>query len=216
MKNTNQLVPKKPKLTKIQKLEMLKTKCTNIDFLNECIFNYQRQTKNIVEHTLMMCDTVNSIHQKVKRGELVESDLDYFCNQVGLDKKSSSFRKLICISHHSNTFRKYLDKVPSTVSVLYEITTLDPDLFNMLIESNSLHQFITLSEVKKLTNKSLPKIQSNEVSVKINFDLDKTTYESVVFINQMMDRLRSNNEIKVLVQNESSLEQFLNEVVETL
>jgi len=203
----------KPKLTTIQKLENLKSKCTDINFLNQCITSYQHQTKVGVENTLMMCDTVNLIHQKVKKGELLESDLDYFCNSVGLDKKSSSFRKLICISNHSDKFRKYIERTPSAISVLYEITTLDPDLFERLIKSNILNQSITLSEVKRFTNKSSPKFQTNAVSVKINFDLEKTTYESAVYINQMMDYLRVNNEIRVFVQNEPGLKQFLNQSV---
>lgn len=216
MTNVNQLIVKKPKLTKIQKLEKLKTKCTDIDFINQSISNYQKQTKNVVEQTLMMCETVNSIHRKVKKGELKEYDLDYFCNCVGLDKNSSTFRKFICISKHSETFKKYIDKVPSTISVLYEITTLDPDMFEMMIKNNLLHQFITLSEVKKLSNKVVMKTISNEVCIKIEFDVDSTSQESLILINQIKDSLRSNNEIKVHIQNESSLDKFLEEMEGTV
>jgi hypothetical protein len=212
MKNKNQLVPKKPKLTKIQKLENLKNKCTDIDFVNLSICNYQKQTKNVVEQTLIMCETVNSIHQKVKSKELKECDLDYFCNSVGLDKNGSTFRKFICISKHSETFRKYIDKVPSTISVLYEITTLDPDMFEMMVRNNLLHQFITLNEVKKLSNKVVVKTMSNEVCIKIEFDVDSTSQKSLILINQIKDSLRSNNEIKVHIQNESSLDKFLEEM----
>jgi hypothetical protein len=216
MTNVNQLIVKKPKLTKIQKLENLKTKCTDISFINQSINNYQKQTKNVVEQTLMMCETVNSIHQKVKKGELQEYDLDYFCNSVGLDKNGSTFRKFICISRYSETFRKYIDRVPSTISVLYEITTLDPDMFEMMIKNNLLHQFITLNEVKKLSNKSVLKNVSNEVCIKIEFDIDNTSQQSLILINQIKDSLKSNNEIKVHIQNEVSLDKFLEEMEETV
>ena len=212
----NQLTIKKPQLTKVQKLENLKTKCTDISFINQSISNYQKQTKNVVEQTLLMCETVNSIHEKVKKGELKECDLDYFCNSVGLDKKGSTFRKFICISRHSESFRKYIDRVPSTISVLYEITTLDPDMFEMMIKNNLLNQSITLNEVKKLSNKSILNNLSNDVCIKIEFDVKTTSPESLLMITQIKDNFRGNNEVKVHIQNESSLNKFIEEMEETV
>jgi hypothetical protein len=211
MKNVNHLISKK-KLTKLEKMENLKIKCTDINFINQSISNYQKQTKNIVEKTLMMCETVNLIHQKVKKGDLKECDLDYFCNSVGLDKNSSTFRKFICISRNSDTFRKYIDKVPSAISVLYEITTLDPDTFEMMVKNNVVHQFITLSEVKKFSNKSSQKKLSNEVCIRIEFDIQSTSQKSLMLLNKIKDSLKSNNEIKVYVKNESSFDKFLEEI----
>ena len=216
MKTVNKLTIKKPQLTKVQKLENLKTRCTDISFINQSISNYQKQTKNVVEQTLLMCETVNSIHEKVKKGELKECDLDYFCNSVGLDKKGSTFRKFICISRHSESFRKYIDRVPSTISVLYEITTLDADMFDMMIKNDLLNQSITLNEIKKLSNKSVVKNISNEVCIKIEFDIENTSQESLILINQIKDSLKSNNEIKVHIQNESSLDKFLEEMKGTV
>lgn len=188
---------KKPAVRKTyqDKINALREKCTNTQEISQFITAYQTQTKSAVENTLNMCETVNNIHQKVKTGILNEIDLDYFCLSVGLSKNSSTFRKYVCIANHADKFRVYLDRMPSACSVLYEITTLDPDMFDNLINNNLLSQRTTLTTLKKITGKVPVKNNSsskNCVTLKIEFDPNLITKKDMELINTIFSYVYNN------------------------
>ena len=66
--------------------------------------------------------------------------------------------------------------------------------------------------MKKFSNKSSQKKLSNEVCIRIEFDIQSTSQKSLMLLNKIKDSLKSNNEIKVYVQNESSFDKFLEEI----
>jgi len=141
------------KLTPIKQNQHLSTYCKNKKLTDEFIKIYQQSTKSTVEHILNMSLCVRDIKLKQRSGELNDSDVKYFCYSVGITEKSSTFRKFMCISERVEEFRKYLDKLPSTYTVLYEITTLDPDKFEELMSNNEIHSYITLKDIKSLSGK---------------------------------------------------------------
>lgn len=188
---------KKPAVRKTyqDKINALRSKCTNTQEISQFITAYQTQTKSAVESTLNMCETVNNIHQKVKTGILNEIDLDYFCLSVGLSKNSSAFRKYVCIANHADKFRDYIDRMPSACSVLYEITTLDADVFNNLINNNLITQKTTLATLKKFAGKVPIKNNSkskNCVTLKIEFDPNLITMKDMELFNTIFSCVSDN------------------------
>jgi hypothetical protein len=121
--------------------------------------------------------------EKEKTGELDKTDMKYFCFSVGLNRDGSTFRKFEQIGKHSETFWKYVDKLPDSYTVLYEITTLDSDRFEELMSNNQITSYVTLKDIKELGNK-LVKTQTDEVSFKVSFDkkVNKSTKESLISI----------------------------------
>lgn len=117
------------------------------------IQRYQKSTKNAVENILEMGLAVKEIYHQSKNGVLNDSDLQYFCKTVGLDPKSSMFRKYKCIGEKAHIFKQYLDKLPQSFSVIYEIATLDADLFDSLVVNGKVGANITLEELKRLASK---------------------------------------------------------------
>jgi len=183
------------KLTPTQKNQYLSKYCKNKKLTDEFIKVYQRSTKSTVEHILNMSLCVRDIKMKEKSGELNGSDVKYFCHSVGITENSSTFRKFMCISERVEEFRKYLDKLPSTYTVLYEITTLDPDKFEELMSNNEIHSYVTLKDIKKLGNK-LVKTQTDEVSFTVSFDksINDSTKDT---LKSIIKELSSLNEIKI-------------------
>ena len=116
-------------------------------------------------------------------GELDKTDMNYFCFSVGLKREGSTFRKFEQIGKYSETFWKYVDKLPDSYTVLYEITTLDSDRFEELMSNNQITSYVTLKDIKELGNK-LVKTQTDEVSFKVSFDkkVNKSTKESLISI----------------------------------
>jgi len=127
---------------------------TNQGIADEYVRRYQQSTKNAIEGILNMGEAVYEIYTKFKSKELSDSDFEYFCKSVHLDSKSSSFRKYKAIGRNADKFRLYMDKLPSSFSVLYEMTTLDADDFERFVVKTTFSKGMTLEMMKKLMNKN--------------------------------------------------------------
>jgi hypothetical protein len=199
------------KLSAVQKYEKLASKLSNPNLVKDLIAQYQSDTKNAVQNILNMCKTVKVLNDKVKSKELTESDLNYFCATVCLDKKSSTFRKYLCIADKAQLFQKYLEKVPASYTILYEITTLDSEQFESLVKSKQLNNFITLKEVKKISGKT-PTVQPKntlEVALTIKFDTTNVSKESLKVIAECYQFLKPLNDIEVAIPNAKVLQSAL-------
>ena len=171
------------KLSNQLQLQTYQTTCKNLTVVNEYITYYQQYTRNTVENILKLSSLIVEMKEKEKSGELDKTDMNYFCFSVGLTREGSTFRKFEQIGKHSETFWKYVDKLPDSYTVLYEITTLDSDKFEELMSNNQITSYVTLKDIKELGNK-LVKTQTDEVSFKVSFDkkVNKSTKESLISI----------------------------------
>jgi hypothetical protein len=98
--------------------------------------------------------------------------MKYFCFSVGLKRDGSTFRKFEQIGKHSEIFWKYVDKLPDSYTVLYEITTLDSDKFEELMSNNQITSYVTLKDIKELGNKvSIITKSKDELNFNVRFNL---------------------------------------------
>lgn len=171
------------KLSNQLQLQTYQSNCKNLTVVNKYITYYQQYTRNTVENILKLSSLIVEMKEKEKTGELDKTDMKYFCFSVGLNRDGSTFRKFEQIGKHSETFWKYVDKLPDSYTVLYEITTLDSDRFEELMSNNQITSYVTLKYIKELGNK-LVKTQTDEVSFKVSFDkkVNKSTKESLISI----------------------------------
>jgi hypothetical protein len=171
------------KLSNQLQLQIYQNNCKNLTVVNEYITYYQQYTRNTVENILKLSSLIIEMKEKEKSGELDKTDMKYFCFSVGLKRDGSTFRKFEQIGKHSETFWKYVDKLPDSYTVLYEITTLDSDKFEELMSNNQITSYVTLRDIKELGNKLL-NLQGDEVSFKVSFDkkVNQSTKESLVSI----------------------------------
>lgn len=191
---------KRAKLTSVQKYQNLEKKLSNSILVKELISKYQEDTKNAVQNILNMCKTVRLFHEKLKTKELTEADLNYFCATVALDKNSSTYRKYLCIADKSDLFEQYLDRVPAAYTILYEITTLDSDQFELLIKSNQLNNLITLKDVKQITGKkSVTRMKKLKTVMSIKFDTSTVSDESLNIIEECYKYLSALNDAVVSI-----------------
>lgn len=137
------------------------TQCVNKSIADAYVHRYQSSTKNALENILCMGEAVNEIYQKTKSGELDKSDLEYFCQSVHLDPKGSTFRKYKAIGENASLFRLHLDKLPSTFSVLYEMSTLEQDDFERYVSRSTFSKELTLEQFKKIVNQTTKLKRSN-------------------------------------------------------
>jgi uncharacterized protein YnzC (UPF0291/DUF896 family) len=137
-----------------QREHTLKTMyCQNKKLTESYINTYQSSMKTTIESVLKIGECIRDIKLKQKNKELNYYDLQYFCSSVGINEDSSTFRKFQRIGEKCEDFKKYLNLLPSSYTVLYEITTLDPELFETLISQNQINPSITLKELKRISGK---------------------------------------------------------------
>jgi len=160
------------KLPNQLQLQSFESQCKNLKIVKGYVESYQEYTRNTVENILKLSSLIVEMKEKEKSGELDKTDMNYFCFKVGLKRDGSTFRKFEQIGKQSDLFQKYIDKLPDSYTVLYEITTLDPDLFEELMVNNDIHSYVTLRDIKRLGNKlSTSPPNPEELNFTVNFDL---------------------------------------------
>jgi hypothetical protein len=182
------------KIKSIAQINQKSIKSKNKELIDALIKNYQDKTKSAVEKIIDMCIAVQEVDEKLKNNEITSEDMDYFCASISLNRNGSTYRKYMRIAAKANVLKMYMEKLPSASSVLYEITTLNPDVFNDLIENGDLNSQITLEQLKKLTKKVPAKNKSEyDVELKITINTKEISKANTEILkNFMFDAFKSN------------------------
>jgi len=155
----------KPMKTPFEKKQLVIQKCKDKTLTDEFIAKYQKSTKGAIEQILNMGESVLEVYELSKCGNLNEYDLNYFCMNVGINQKSSTFRKYKAIGQNADKFRECMDKLPSAFSVLYELATLEADLFEKIVINGEFGKNLTLKQVRQLANKGNTSVLSKNSSI---------------------------------------------------
>jgi len=155
----------KPKKTQFEKQQLVIQKCKDKTLTDEFIAKYQKSTKGAIEQILNMGESVLEVYELSKCGNLNEYDLNYFCMNVGINQKSSTFRKYKAIGENASKFRECMEKLPSAFSVLYELATLEADLFERIVINGDFGKNLTLKQVRQLANKGNASVPSKNSSM---------------------------------------------------
>jgi len=141
-------------LALVNEQAVIGTQSVNKSATDEYIHRYQISTMNAIESILNMGEAVYGIYKKCKLGELSSGDLEYFCQSVGLDSKGPTFRKYKAIGINAAKFRQCIDKLPPTLTTLYDMATLDQDDFERYVVKSSYSSNLTHEQFKKMVGKS--------------------------------------------------------------
>jgi hypothetical protein len=166
--------------TQLTKIQSLSTKCKDKKLVETYISRFFTQTKDAVENLISMSEIVYEMNSKVENAELTMNDLNYFCLSIGMTTSSSNFRKHVCIGRKADYLKRLIKDIPSAISTVYEITTIDPDEIEKFIEWKKLTPSTTLAELKMLAFKK-PNITSSKSTpcnfIKIEFDPNNLSFE---------------------------------------
>jgi hypothetical protein len=182
-----------------EKFAVISTKCKDKELMDNLIDTYQKSTKTAVENILNMCIAVKDIDEKRKAKLINDFDVMYFCASVSLDRKGGTYRKYRQIGAHAERFMKHMGALPSAYTVLFYITTLPPEKFEKLIESNQITPSISLEKLKEITNSSTKTIDPDEVNFKVNFNISTMSSNAQDYVKQMLLDLMTFNDIEVVV-----------------
>lgn len=186
-------------VSKVEKLEVISSKCKNMILMDKLINEYQSSTKSAVENILKMCKAVKEIDVNKNKKLINNFDVMYFCANVNLDPKSSTYRKYRKIGEYADKFQQYIDCLPSAYTVLFQITTLEPDKFDELIKSNQITPSLSLEQLKKITSPQMANQQSGDANFKIVFNTKKISDESRKFLVETLNAMVSHKDLEVVV-----------------
>jgi hypothetical protein len=193
--------------TSVQKQQFVMQNCKNKLATEELIEQYQNSTKSAIEQILNMGVAVNEINKQFKSEQLNKYDVNYFCMSVGISHKSSTFRKYDAIGKNADKFKMYMNKLPTAFSVLYEIATLESDLFEEIFINSDKGANITLKELRAIANKNsnvpTKNKSPNESSFKVIFNLNKISPETKRIIGDVFKDLMNLKDIEVEVPKHS-------------
>jgi len=187
------------KLTSAEKFQKLVSQVSDKALIDSFIVEYQTKAKNAVEGIVDMAETVYQINAKYRANTIEQADLDYFCLSVGLNPGSSTFRKFKMIGENASKFRESLRTFPASYTILYEITTLNADVFEYAINNNLIQPTTTLNDIKTLANKALNNRAANDDSLKIVVSIDKSklSEETACVLKSFLDTAKACADIKV-------------------
>jgi hydroxymethylpyrimidine/phosphomethylpyrimidine kinase len=186
------------------------TKCKDRTLVDTLIAKYQSSTKSAVESILAMSETVSELNKKYRDQLINSSDLDYFCLSVQLNRKGSQFRKFVCIGDHAAKFREYVETMPQAISVLYELTTLNPETFELLIEQEKIKPNLTLNQLKGLVHKTKKVIVKNNFdALTLNFVLDDVSESTKQLLSEFYAKLKLCKDISFTLPNNDEFSEFL-------
>lgn len=195
-----------------EKSPQLAKKCADLIRTKKYVSDYMKSTTSVVEGILQMSKILCEIDDCVSEQTLSEYDLSYFCDSVGLIKRSSQYRKYRCIGRNVARFEEYLHLMPESVSVLYEITTLSPKMLEFLIDNKAITKQLTLASLRTLTNKvsnlkkTIPTAVKKEPKFALYFELDKLSFSTRKTLTECCIKLSSCTDVEVLFDEFSELE----------
>jgi len=199
--------------TALEKFQELEGKLSNKLAVNDLINRYLQETKNATVHILNMCSAVKEMHDKHLNNELNDYDIKFFCISVGLEYKSPTFWKYKAIADNRDRFEPYIENCPSAYTVLYEITQLSPENFELLMKAQRLGKSISLKEVLKLRGKkdrAATPVNTSLVEVNLEFDrklISREALETIVTHFLQLQELQSKNSSAITLH--SSDERYL-------
>jgi len=190
-------------VSKLEKLQVISKNCKNKILMDELINEYQSSTKSAVENILTMCRAVKEIDEKRKANLINDFDVMYFGATVSLDPKSPTYRKYRQIGSYADKFQKYIDCLPSAYTVLFQITTLEAEKFEQLIESNQITPSLSLEQLKKLTSPQVANQQSDEANFKVVFNTKKMSDTTKKFLVETLASMLTYEDIEIVVPDKS-------------
>jgi hypothetical protein len=162
-----------------------------------------------------MSEIVYEMNSKVESAELTMNDLNYFCLSIGMSTNSSNFRKHVCIGRKADYLKRLIKDIPSAISTVYEITTIDPEEIEKFIEWKKLTPSTTLAELKMLALKKPNNICSKSIPcnfIKIEFDPDNLSFELKKKFIDFVAEIQNQVTVKFPLMNE--FEETCNEMID--
>lgn len=123
--------------------------------VNEYIRRFNEFRNKTAESHIKMGSVVCAAHTN-----LSDVQFDRFCKYIGFDSKSSTIRKFMKIGKQAELLSKFLDKLPSSWTSLYQLVQLDSAILESALVDGTITHDISGTSIQKLVAEHNPNEQS--------------------------------------------------------
>jgi hypothetical protein len=135
----------------------------------DLVGRYKRFAKESATNLIGLAETLC-----IADNELSKKELEQFCDEVGVKKDGSTYRKLKKIGENAGRFEPWIEKIPNSWTTVYSLSKLPPDKFDRVTKSDRLSPFMTAKEIPLILEEK-PKTKA---AYKADLSIDLSDLES--------------------------------------
>ena len=122
-----------------------------------------------------------------------------FCDQVSLEKKGSTYRKLKAIATNAARFMPVMDRLPNTWTTIYKLATIDAAQFDALVTNGAISPFMTMKEINDQLNIESPaKAGNDNKEADFTISVDGLSVEIKAAVYDMLYEIKSEIAIQIV------------------
>ena len=131
---------------------------------------------------------------------------DKFCDEVGLHKDGSTYRKLMIIGGNASRFEPFYDRLPNAWTTVYKLASIKQNEFDRVTKSEQFSPFMTAKAVAEVLGKTPVSKKSSAAAITIDLHNLGTPDQLAVYgeLNKLCERfkfsLKLNDALKEIVE----------------
>jgi hypothetical protein len=142
----------------------------------------------------------------IAKQNLAPVHFDKFCEEVGLHKEGSTYRKLMIIGENASRFEPFYDQLPNAWTTVYKLASIKQNEFDRVTKSDQFSPFMTARDVTEVLGKTLVTKKVSAAAITIDLHTLGVTDQLAVYgeLNKLCERykfsLKLNDALKELVE----------------
>ena len=147
------------KETQISNSENTNTNMVELNVLNgteidpstyvNLVQRYRHFAKESAANIVKLAETLVIAEQN-----LAPVNFSKFCEEVGLHKEGSTYRKLMIIGANASRFEPFYDRLPNAWTTVYKLASIKQNEFDRVTKSDQFSPFMTAKDVTEVLGKS--------------------------------------------------------------
>lgn len=162
---------------------------------------YRHFAKEFAANIVKLAETL-----VIAKQNLAPVHFDKFCDEVGLHKDGSTYRKLMIIGENASRFEPFYDRLPNAWTTVYKLASIKQNEFDRVTKSDQFSPFMTAKTVTEVLGKTPVSKKASAAAITIDLhDLGAPDQRAVyVELNKLCERfklsLKLNDALKEIVE----------------
>ena len=106
---------------------------------------YRHFAKEFAANIVKLAETL-----VIAKHNLAPVHFDKFCDEVGLHKDGSTYRKLMKIGENASRFEPFYDRLPNAWTTVYKLASIKQNEFDRVTKSEQFSPFMTAKDVTEV------------------------------------------------------------------
>ena len=127
----------------------------------------------------------------IAKQNLAPVHFDKFCDEVGLHKDGSTYRKLMKIGENASRFEPFYDRLPNAWTTVYKLASIKQNEFDRVAKSEQFSPFMTAKDVTEVLGKTpVKKASAAAITIDLHNLKSADQLDVVVELNKLCERYK--------------------------